>query len=231
MKDLFYMIPESLAQRKDLNGTDKLVLAILMFRMNKGETCNPGIRRLAEDAGISRNTVCNSLKRLEACGDLLVERGSLGQSSNYRLTEKSGPEGTPLHVVPSGPESTPLVAQKVCHKRKKNKKSNNITAISLSSDPSGKWQGITDDLMSHWRQDYPGVDLDHELQRAAQWLRDNPDRHPVQKGYFTFLENWFAKAMSNSKPSVQNDDDVLDDAAGDAFDKKYGLGNYAEVKT
>lgn len=79
----YFQVPKSLARRKDLSSNDKMVLVVLAdyerFTMRRGNgATNPGLRRLAEDSGLSSSTVCDSIKRLAAVKPALVKVETVG---------------------------------------------------------------------------------------------------------------------------------------------------------
>jgi hypothetical protein len=92
----FYKMPVCLADRADLNGTDKLLLAIIMDRIGKNGHCWPGERSLGSDAGVDRRTARQSIKRLENAGCLLIKKSGIGKRSYYSLPSASGDESPPL---------------------------------------------------------------------------------------------------------------------------------------
>lgn len=47
--------------------------------------------------------------------------------------------------------------------------------------------------LREWRATFPDVSVDHELARAAQWLRDNPDRRKTKRGITRFLSLWLSR--------------------------------------
>jgi hypothetical protein len=118
--DKFYKLPVMLLRRRDLNGTDKLILAIIMDRIGKNGRCWPGIKCLAADAGVSRKTVIESVRRLEQAGDIIIENKGQGSRNYYHLARKSCVETTPdpnsdlcRNVTGSCVETTPEVVTKL----------------------------------------------------------------------------------------------------------------------
>jgi len=88
-KRIFYRVPAPLAARRDLPSSAKIILAIIAFRIGRNGVAWPGIRKLAADAGLNSKTVSEAILRLEAAGDLLIERQSNGQTNIYRLPSSS----------------------------------------------------------------------------------------------------------------------------------------------
>ena len=88
----FYKLPQDLARRRDINGTDKVMLAVIVDRMGRNGVSWPGVRQIAKDAGVSVPTVLESIRRLEKVSLLTREKRKNGQSNLYRITEKSAQE-------------------------------------------------------------------------------------------------------------------------------------------
>lgn len=51
-----------------------------------------------------------------------------------------------------------------------------------------------------WERVFPKLDLDHEIDNAELWLKDNPKKR--KKSYESFLSNWFRTAVKNAQPKV-----------------------------
>ena len=81
----FYKLPCAIAGRRDLTAADKVVCAVLAYRIGNNGYCWPGIRTLAKDTGLNVSTIIVSVRRLEDKGLLLVQRRGSGRSNQYRL--------------------------------------------------------------------------------------------------------------------------------------------------
>ena len=92
----FYKLGRTLAARRDLRPTDKLIMAVLADRIGGNGTCWPGLRSLARDTGLRIATVHGSLTRLELVGDIVIIRQGSGKTNHYKVIDKSVTEtGTP----------------------------------------------------------------------------------------------------------------------------------------
>lgn len=103
MPDTFVQLPAQLLSRTDLVASDKLIYAVLADRTGRNSACWPGIRRLAADCGLGRNTVLHAIARLEAAGLLEVDRvtGNPAHKTNkYRLVTSPAKERTQDGDVP-----------------------------------------------------------------------------------------------------------------------------------
>ena len=89
----FFKLPADLAARPDLPATAKIILAVLAWHVGRNGVCWPGIRTLSRETGLNKDTVMAAIRRLEAAGDLFVQRHDNGKSSQYSLPEPSEESG------------------------------------------------------------------------------------------------------------------------------------------
>lgn len=101
----FYKLGRSLAARRDLRPSDKLIVAVLKDRIGGNGACWPGLRSLARDTGLTRPTILQSIDRLEQAGMLAVQRHGCGRLNSYILLAESGKETLPVTETQSGQES------------------------------------------------------------------------------------------------------------------------------
>lgn len=94
--ELFYKLPQDLAARKDLTGSDKVLYAVIITRMGSNGRSWPGIKALMRDCGLCRDTVLKSIRRLEAAGILAVNRRGIGKVNHYTESFESGLEIRPV---------------------------------------------------------------------------------------------------------------------------------------
>lgn len=55
------------------------------------------------------------------------------------------------------------------------------------------------DKLTLWREAYPAVDIEQELQKMRAWLDSNPTRRKTRKGIERFINNWLAKSQDSGK--------------------------------
>lgn len=117
MIDQFYKLAQDIAARKDLNGNDKIIFAII-----KDYRGNPAKQVLMKKSGTSSQTVCDCIKRIEAAGVMEVFRPGNGKRNEY----KTSPEIRPVKKLDrsnnqtgSGPEIRPEAVQKLDHNQTK----------------------------------------------------------------------------------------------------------------
>ena len=101
----FYKLSTQLAERRDLRPSDKIVLAILTDRIGKNGKCWPGVRCLAKDSGLNKDTVRDSLERLRVSGALTIEDRGRGRSRYYRIPDESVRESRTVRDKPKCPET------------------------------------------------------------------------------------------------------------------------------
>jgi len=106
----FYRIPCEIAQRPDLPPATKLLLGAIADRLGQNGFCWPSIRRLANDTGLTKQTILSGVGRLKAKGLLEFESGGQGRANHYWLTEV----GQKLYHLPdrSGPKIVPVTKSK-----------------------------------------------------------------------------------------------------------------------
>lgn len=88
----FVKLPLHVLARSDLSPAAKLVYAAIADRIGRNSEAWPGVRRLANDCGLSPATVVHATHRLEAVGLLTVDHVSGnpgGRTNRYRLRERS----------------------------------------------------------------------------------------------------------------------------------------------
>jgi putative DNA primase/helicase len=79
-----------------LGGSDRLVLLALVKHAVVTDVCRPGVRRLAELTGLTKDTVVAAIGRLEGCGRIEVKRSRDGGRrgvNRYRLLPFTPDEG------------------------------------------------------------------------------------------------------------------------------------------
>lgn len=57
---------------------------------------------------------------------------------------------------------------------------------------------VPPELLALWEQDYPGVNVQHELRAAWQWEAADPKRRKIR--IRAFLVNWLKRAQDRSRP-------------------------------
>lgn len=89
----FVMIPRSLVEDQDITYRDKCVyMSLMMYTNNSTKTSRPSTQTLSNVVGCSRNSIFDSLKRLEESGYIKRENRSSKKSGSlsnvYYLLDK-----------------------------------------------------------------------------------------------------------------------------------------------
>ncbi len=195
MKERFYKLSQGLAARRDLRATDKIIYAVILDHIGSNGAAWPGKRSLARKTGLAGDTICNSIRRLEAKGMLNVERRGNGKSNHYKSGPEilpaaepdrsetqtgGGPKPGPEAVRSSDPNQTDLFNQTT---------TTNFVFVLKTCE---HWQ-LPQAKLDQYRRTYPGKDIGAELRKAGQWLIDNPKRRKTKRGMPKFLNGWLSR--------------------------------------
>ena len=101
MKGPWCKLPYAVINDPTLMPTAKLVYAAIAYRIGNNSCCWPGMRRLASDTCLHRNSIARSIEELESAGYLQVKRRGNGQSNLYRLAERHNKSVTKKQPPPS----------------------------------------------------------------------------------------------------------------------------------
>lgn len=58
--------------------------------------------------------------------------------------------------------------------------------------------------LGEYRSTFPELDVESELRKAAQWLRDNPKRRKTPKGMPSFLSSWLGRSQDRGSAGGSN---------------------------
>lgn len=79
---------DRLNRRKDITANEYRVATYIAFRMNGVEQCSwPSQETIADDLGLSRETVNRITRSLKQKGVLTIEGGKTGTSNVYRMCD------------------------------------------------------------------------------------------------------------------------------------------------
>lgn len=85
----FTQVPDAILKSGDISAGAKLVYALLLSYAWHNDYCFPGQDRLAEDIGISRQSVNTHVKELQRKGFVKIERKGQGRANLYELNLKA----------------------------------------------------------------------------------------------------------------------------------------------
>ena len=70
---------------------------------------------------------------------------------------------------------------------------------------------VTTDMVAHWRELYPAVDVEQQLRKMIGWSESNPKKRKTRNGIMNFVNRWLAKEQ---------------DRGGNGYQAGYGQGGY-----
>jgi len=211
----FYIVPKELHARKDIGATAKIVLVVIADRMGENNFAWPGVRLIAKDAGTTTDAVDRAIRQLEKSGDLIVERRGHGKVNHYRLGNRKTVREmrtvergkAPAKQGQGASEAGTEVSAKQGPNSTKNSTQNATKAATRRNSqhrkPTVTWDerearfGVPPELRSRWDRDYPRLDVEDELAKAANWYAVNPPKRNLAR----FLVNWLNRAAERQQPN------------------------------
>ena len=173
--------------------------------------------RLAEECGLTINELRTALRHLKSTGEITVETNnkySIFTVKNYCKYQDINSQDYSQST--GGAQSINSLLTTI----KEYKKERNINNIITKDDniicsepeksapsPSGIQLILNDktfydvpmDKLALWREAYPAVDIEQELQKMRAWLDSNPTRRKTRKGIDRFINNWLAKSQDSGR--------------------------------
>lgn len=203
-----------------LDSTTKLVMLCLANHANDEGMAWPSVSRVAKMTGLTDRAIRTCLGKLRAMGLLLTVaksnhhkattyklnlkdfRGECG-SGEQRLAELGSKEGcttfSQILKRTFKDELTPLPPRG-------EKKVERVSPFEFETKGSS-WQ-LPQAKLDEWQKTFPDLDVEGQLRRAAQWLRDNPSKQKTPGGMPRFLGSWLLRAADRkpTKPHLADDD-------------------------
>lgn len=209
MSELFYKLPQDIAARKDLRASDKIVFAVIVDCLGKNDKCWPGKLTLMQKTGLSGQTVCDAIGRLETAGVLQVDRRGKGKSNHYQtspeIRPESSPESRPVQKVDqsknqttTSPESRPEVVQKLDTNQTKTNQTNVVNTSFAFALKSGNFWTLPQAKFDEYQKTYPKMDIEFQFRKAAQWLLDHPTKKKTARGMPAFLGGWLGRNKTDA---------------------------------
>src|SRR5262245_13626520 len=112
MNGPFIALPVAAFKDKRLDGNAQLVLSALHYHAGAKMTCYPGMARLAEETGLSKNTVLAKVALLKDCGYVAARRRGQGRTNTYELFEAPRAAAESADCASRSPNSGLLEVQK-----------------------------------------------------------------------------------------------------------------------
>lgn len=173
---------------------EKFVLLMLAnYASNDKGDCYPSLSRLAEDTGMTNNTVIAAIHRMEFLGVLTVERrkmDAVNLPNKYRLNLAwGGSAADALPVQEMGEGSAPDAHEPITEPITTKKES-----VRVRWDAAAERLHVSESVLAILRETYGArADVQQEIAKAETWLRLNPARRP-KKDYARFLNAWVSRA-------------------------------------
>jgi len=225
----FYALPKSLAVRRDLQASDKIVVSVIRDYQDKNSTGWPGIRTLSQDTGLASSTVVESIKRLEAKHILKVERRGNGKSSHYSVSKSvlesstlkeakrtENPNGHKPKAYRKPNTGVPEIGTEAHRKSVPNQKdllkqTNSVGASFIFPLKGGGTWALSGGKLAEYEESFPRLDVHGELRKARQWLSDNPGRQKTDRGMTRFIGGWLSRAKpgnGQALPPEKTEDEI-----------------------
>ena len=181
---------------------DKFVLLMLAnYASNEAGDCYPSIARLCDDTSMSKHTVIEALKALEAAGMLTIVRrqqDGVNLPNVYRLHvgRGSAADAPPVQQQDRGSANDALGVVRQLHPNLSDEpinepKKKNIGEVRFD----GCTLTVTEQAIAGFAQAYPRIDVRAEIAKASSWLAHNPTRRP-KSAFGRFLNAWLARAAA-----------------------------------
>jgi hypothetical protein len=196
----------ALLARRDLSWElARVYLALGDLTLGWGKTRDiVSLGEIAEHTGLERRHVVRALKRLAALG-LYHQAEVQGEGILRWITwpPPSVPKGVPKGVPKSVPGAGTYQDSKTC---KTSKKCEEVVAAPITFDEASATFVVPPELRQRWKAKYPGVDVDAEIAKAAEWhaarlaqyAADGRMKCPwTPAGYQRALVNWLARAAQD----------------------------------
>jgi hypothetical protein len=228
----YITIPAGILQLDDVNDKQRLLLGMVVSFGDEG--LRMGNVNLAELLHVHRNHITNLLLELEQKNYVEI----INKQSRYRKILLSAKLVSTLTGLPVSKLSTyrirfiylqEFLKQKLISKEK----NNNTTTFSFLLK-NGTTYNLPTEKLQEYKSTYPGKDVEAELRKAAQWLKDNPNRRKTAKGMPRFLNGWLSRCNNqNSKPTGQQKTETKEPAwnnpTPEMINKIYGDSPTAKI--
>ena len=79
-----------------------------------------------------------------------------------------------------------------------------ILEFPVVGDPSRRTWPLTQAKLDEYREAYPSLDVEAEMRKALQWLRDHPQRQKTSRGIAGYLSSWLGRTADRARPEARN---------------------------
>lgn len=214
MADNFIIKPKTICQDQRLTPTEQDFLC-LIAALQKADGCRASNNYFADYFGISRqraSATVVSLARKKIISKTEIRQGkktiertlfvidfdsnkSLLIDSNKSMLLNPDLIATKTRLV-SNKSATPILKKIV-----KNTSAQSDYNFILKT---GEYWPLPMGKVEEYQTVYPKADVKGELRKAAQWLRDNPNRRKTGAGMLKFLNGWLARCKPSEQSPFEN---------------------------
>ena len=176
-------------------------------------------RSIAEYSGLLEAWIPKGLKELKRMNiiEIIEERengkrrgkhliftpeklGLKGQKANSAIPNNSNPNNSNPNI------SNPQTSEDSIYIEDNKRKEDTTEEAYMKLPTTGKDYELTTKKLDEYKETYKNVNVEQELLKARQWLRDNPKSTKTHRGMSRFLNGW----LSRAKP-VEQEKDFFDD--------------------
>jgi hypothetical protein len=217
----FYQLPKELCRRKDLESSDKVVFAVITDYQRENMDCWPGIQTLMSNTGLSRQTVLNSIERLEKSDCLEVIRQGKGKVNHYKTSLKIRPvekSNQSKNQTTTSLKIRPELVYKLDLNKKDTINKTVLSEFSFVLKSKDTWYLPQAKLQEYQETFNHGLDVESELKKASQWLIDNSGKRKTVTGMPRFLSGWLGRVKpAQSQNTKGKENQVWDKEAENKF--------------
>ncbi len=205
MSGLTHIFMPTVLYQLRLPEAARSILALALSFEETGLTASND--ELMEKLGKGRATITNAITILEKAELVIIEN----RQSKYRKL-KINRDLLTKNLVSSNPQLTKILAGRTDLLTKilgstyqkpsngtKGTEDNTNTGFCFVLRSGKSWQ-LPIGKLEEYRRAYSGIDIESELQKAGQWLIDNPAKRKTAGGMPKFLNGWLGRA----KPQGDN---------------------------
>ena len=212
----FAITPNALLRDQNTKPSDKIIYTILASFTDEDRDCFPSMETIANLAGLGKNTVVESVHRLEESGWIRVKKilSKRAYRNSYHLFMEpdavlvgtaSGPRGSvetsdavlpgtgrrtneqDEEVQPHPPEPLTLFSDAPSKKKEPRKQVPKI-------DPDFErmvWIGDLGESVENWKYLYPNIDITQEMLNALDYAFSHPEKHYTR--WYAYLSGWMRR--------------------------------------
>lgn len=197
---------------------------------------------LAEECSLTINELRTAIKHLKSTGEVTVSTNnkySMFTVNNYYKYQDDNSQADSQSTGSAHSINSLLTTIKE-KKEGKNIYNNIITKDDniicpepekSTPNPSGIQLVLNDktfydvpiDKIALWRETYPAVNIEQELQKMRAWLDSNPTRRKTRRGIERFINNWLSRTQDSAKPQTTKQNGGDTEYAAEKYDRSFAL--------